>query len=192
MSPKTDRPRLATLNPDAIAADCDERLEKHLAALAFIGGAGLHVHIQRHGESDLALTLRALTVYAQRGLPVWDWSSHGEARDAVQKVVCRLYGRPSDALKAESDDVGPLSEIEGDLEGDDPIDLVTVAAWARVQIASGEPVTVRQLATLAGLDPSIVRRLAKDGELRLSEGRPAVAKAKEAKRWLGARGVKGL
>jgi hypothetical protein len=79
-----------------------------------------------------------------------------------------------------------------DADLDDPLALVLVAAWARVQLADGEALTVRQLGALAGLDASVIRKMNKDGEITLTGIRPCVADAAEARRWLGARGVKGL
>jgi hypothetical protein len=61
-----------------------------------------------------------------------------------------------------------------------------------VQLADGEALTVRQLGALAGLDASVIRKMNKDGEITLTGIRPCVADAAEARRWLGARGVKGL
>ncbi len=188
----TTRPRLASLDPSALAADVDERLTRYLSRLAVPLSPGLEVRLIRPGgdmaQSDMALTAEALCHYAQRGLPVWDWETHGEAMDAVQNVVSTMYGCPADTSS-----VGPLAEDgldEADL--DDPLALVLVAAWARAQLASGESLTVCQLGALAGLDPSVIRKMNKDCEIFLTGLRPCVADAAEARRWLGSRGVKGL
>lgn len=188
MPRSTTRPRLATIDPATLAADVDERLVRYLGRLAVPLSPGLTLHVGHHGQSDMALTVSALVTYAQRGLPVWDWDTHGEARDGVQSVVSTLYACPADTSI-----VGPLAETDlDDADLDDPLALVLVAAWARVQLADGEALTVRQLGALAGLDASVIRKMNKDGEITLTGIRPCVADAAEARRWLGARGVKGL
>lgn len=184
----TTRPRLSTIDPSALAADVDERLARYLSRLAVPLSPGFDLRVGHRGQSDMALTVSALVTYAQRGLPAWDWCTHGEAMDAVQSVVSCMYGAPAD-----TGGVGPLAE-DGldDADLDDPLALVLVAAWARAQLASGESLTVRQLGALAGLDPSVIRKMNKDYEIFLTGLRPCVADAAEARRWLGARGVKGL
>lgn len=194
MARPTTRPRLAQLDPAALAADVDSRLARYLGRLVTPLAPGFAVDVQRHGPSGVALSVDALTRYAQGGLPVWDWETHEEPRDALQELLAVLYGRPADAL--DRSDVGPLDESNDSeqLDGadlDDPLALVLVAAWARVLLAEESPLSARQLGALGGLDPRAVQRLARDGELRL-EGSPLAASPDEARRWLGSRGVKGL
>lgn len=209
MARPTTRPRLAHINPDAIAADVDARmdaaLEKaiqratqdmSLEVIARVGGAPRPVHVaslRRTRRSDLAMTAADLTVYAQRGLcGTLDWEDHSCAEDAATELVARLWARPVDALAGASDHVGPLDEALAEADLDDPIDLVIVAAWARVELSKDNPVTARQLGALAGLDANVVRRFAREGELSLTGTRPATAEARDARRWLVARGVRGL
>lgn len=189
----TDAPRLHALDPDAVAREVDDRLEAFFGRLAPALTLGFDLRAGRlaGGQSGLAATAHALTVYAQRGLPVWDWETHGEAEDACHGIVTHLWGRPADAGRGETSDVGPLDEaLSSDL--DDPLALVLVAAWARVSLARGEGLTARQLAALGGMAPRAVLNLAAAGELRLEGARPAAAPPREARRWLEARGVKGL
>lgn len=194
MARTTTKPRLSKLVPAEIAADVEERVERFLGRLAAPLSPGLELHTRRHGDTGIALTASALCEYAQRGVPVWDWESWEEAEDACAELVATLWGRIADAGTG-SGDVGPLAdpgEAAEEADLDDPLALVLVAAWARVTLAKDEPVMVRQLAALAGLDPDVVRRMADAGELALSGQRPRTADAGEARRWLSGRGVKGL
>lgn len=192
MARTTTKPRLARLVPADIAADVEERIDRYLGRLAVPLSPGLMLHTRRHGDTGIALTASALCEYAQRGLPVYDWETHGEAEDACAEMVGVLWGRIADA--GHGGDVGPLAADEAAEEADldDPLALVLVAAWARVTLAKGDPLTVRQLAALAGLDPAVVRRMADAGEVALTGQRPRAAEADEARRWLSGRGIKGL
>lgn len=190
----TTKPRISALDPTAMRRDIEERIDRYLGRLAAPLSPG--ITFERHGDSGVALTVEALAEYAQRGLPVSDWETHGEARDAIQEVLETLYSSPVQA-SASSGGVGPLGEDEagaqlGEADLDDPLSLVLVAAWARVQLADGEGLTARQLGALAGLDPKAVQLLAREGELTLVGIRPAQASAEEARRWLGSRGIRGL
>lgn len=151
-----------------------------------------HVTEGDHDGTDLAVTVAALTEYAQRGAPVWDWTDDDMAADAVHDVVSTLA---TDALGTE----GALGEVllgHAD-RATDPLRLVLTAAWARVQIARNEPVTAAQLGALAGLHPARVRALRGAGEVPGWEGEgngrgAAPCPARVARRWLAARGVAGF
>lgn len=190
MARPTKTPRIATLSPAVVAAEVDKRLLDHLNNLSFIGGFGITVRVDVRGPSDLACTAQALCEYAQRGLPVWDWETHEEAADACQSLVSRFWSPPAEAGSG-TFGLGPLGDGYEEADMSDPIELVLVAAWARVELSRDEPVTARQLAALAGLDPQAVRLMAREGEIKL-HGKPAVAAPSEARRWLAARGVRGL
>jgi hypothetical protein len=190
MARPTSAPRISTLSPAVVAAEVDRRLLEHLGQLAFVGGFGITVRVDVRGSSDLAVTAQALCEYAQKGLPVWDWETDEEAADACQSLVSRFWSPPAEAGSG-TFGLGPLGDGYEEADMSDPIELVLVAAWARVELSRDEPVTARQLAALAGLDPQAVRLLAREGEIKL-HGKPAVAAPSEARRWLAARGVKGL
>jgi hypothetical protein len=190
MARPTDKIRLAALTPDAVAAEVDDRILRYLGRLAIPLSPGIALHVRHVGQSDLALTAGALVTYAQRGLPVWDWSSHGEAEDACQSLVSGLYGCP--AHPGVEGGVGPLDEALDGADLDGALDLVLVAAWARVTLAKDGALTARQLGALAGLEHRHVRELSRAGELPLTGTRPATCPAEDARRWLGARGVVGL
>ncbi len=208
MARPTTRPRLAALTPDQIADDVDARmdaalskaiqratLDASLEIVAHAGGAPRPVHVaslRRTRRSDLALTAADLCLYAQHGLcNALDWEDDSCAEDAATELVARLWARPVDALTGASSHVGPLDEALDGADLDDPLDLVLVAAWARVELSKGGPLTARQLGALAGLEHRHVRDLARSGELPLTGTRPATCPAEDARRWLGARGWSG-
>lgn len=187
-APRT--PRLADLDPDALAAEVVEAVRQHIARLA-LGLQPAHTWDERSvegGVSTLALTTADLTRFAQSG-DTADWGAPSCARDALVEVCGALYSR---AGEPGTFGVGEIEEV---VEGADPspLGLMLRAAWARVQIAEGSPVDTAQVAALAGLNPRAVRQLVDAGELRarLRDGGLTV-RADEAQRWLAARGVDGF
>jgi len=132
--------------------------------------------------STLGAEVQALVTYAQRGLPVWDWTDHGCAADACLSVMAALYS------SAGGDDIGGDLD-EADVEPRDAIGVVLVAARARIRLAQRTPLDARELAALSGLTAQAVRHLMRAGELPAVERTVA---AKDARRWLSGRGVIGV
>lgn len=64
------------------------------------------------------------------------------------------------------------------------IDIVLLAAHARVRLACGDALSARELACLAGVDPDHVRLLARRGEITIERG---VVPSAMAQQWLEAR-----
>jgi hypothetical protein len=199
MARPTDKIRIQNIDPELVAADVDERMDKALSKMiesalldVSLNISEAPVKLHRSRTSNLAMTGRDLAIFAQQGLcGSLDWEDHSCAADAAHELVSRLYARPVEALQSGSGNVGPLDEaLDADL--DDPLSLVLVAAWARWELSQGAPLTARQLAAIAGLDPDVVKRMGREGELRFNAERPATVNAKEAKRWLKARGIKGV
>lgn len=198
MSDDLKTPRLSALDPVHVGRDAAQRVLVHLGRLAFKLAPGVTVRVptptaEQLDATDLAATAAALTQYAQRGLPVWDWQTDDEAADAVQSLCESLA---SDALGTD----GALSDVllGGDELATDPVRLVLTGAWARVQLARREAVTPAQLAVLAGVHPSRVRALRAAGEIpswtdtgATGRGAPPCPAA-AAQRWLSARGVAGV
>lgn len=191
-SPRT--PRLAGLAPATVAAEVVSAVREHMQRLAF-NLAPAHDWIERTTEgsfSTLALKVEDLTRFAQTG-DTADWGDPSGARDAMQEVCSALYSR---AGEPGTFGVGELEDVIEDADdgpGASPVGLVLRAAWARLMIAEGGPVSSAQVAALAGLNPRAVRQLVDAGELsaRKRDGEITV-KADEARRWLGARGVAGF
>lgn len=201
MARPTDKNRLARIDPGQIAAEVDRRsdaaLERAIQQATLDGSVELvagpepqpvRVRLHRLRPSDIAGAAADLCLFAQQGLcEGLGWPDASRAADAVRELVTRLYARPVDGAT----DGAPLTEaLEADLG--DPIALVLVAAWARWRLDQGQGVTARQLGALAGLDADVVRRMGRGGGLALDGGRPAQASAEEARRWLRARGIRGL
>jgi len=135
--------------------------------------------------STLGAEAQALVAYAQRGLPVWDWTDHGCAADACLSVMAALYS------SAGGDDIG--GDLDDDVAPTDAIGVVLVAARARIRIDQRTPVSLRELAVLAGLSPRQVQQLAARGEITTRETPAgAVVESGEAYRWLSGRGVAGV
>ena len=129
-----------------------------------------------------------LCCYAQVGLDATDWEDDAMAADCIMSVCSPLYSQ------AGNRGTFGIGDIEDATDGadvpDDALGLVLVGAWARMQIGThGGTVTARELAVLAGISAHHVRLLARQGELTISDGRIERA---DARRFLGARGVKGF
>lgn len=188
MARTTDRPRLRDLSPDDVATEVEGLVRDQIRRLsmALDSGAGTPTVT---GFPTLQSTVRMLAGYAQIGLRATDWPDHGCARDAVQDVCVALYSRAGDPGTF---GVGPLDPdaIAIEADGDDSrIAIMLLAAWARVQIDNREPVSIRALAMLAGVDPQHVRLLGRKSEIEIEGGR---VPADEARRWLSRRGVEGV
>lgn len=203
--------RLSDLDPREVGRAAVSRVLDRLSAWAIRLSPAItvDVHVLRHGAegglrrdgaildadsdgTDLAATVGALTEYAQKGAPVWDWTDDEMAADAMLDAVSTLA---TDALGTE----GGLAEVllGHQDRATDPVRLVLTAAWARVSLSRNEDVTAAQLGALAGLHPSRVRALRGAGEIPgwESEGNGRGATGcppKAARRWLASRGVAGF
>lgn len=82
------------------------------------------------------------------------------------------------------------------LEPSHPIAVVLLAAHARTRLAENHPLRLRDLAILASVDPSAVRKAIASGALRSTPHPPRSGghqiKAKDARKWLSQRGVPGF
>lgn len=190
-------PLLRDLDPEAVAADVCGRVVDHLHSLAMrLTPAMLHLEgldADRAGAgSDLWFTTRMLTLYAQRGLPVFDWESSGEAADACLDVFSALYSSAGDPHPG-----GGITEAAEDVEPDDAIGVVLLAAFARIKIDQRGPLVARELAVLSGLALRGVQKLIAAGEIAAKpdseRAHPLMlVRPAEAKRWLAVRGVPGF
>ena len=165
-------PRLATIDPDALGREISDRMRDHVARAGLSCGLGTH----ESGPSDIAHTVADLTRYARDGARL----------DAdVQEYLVRLIPLWSAPL---GDAPTPL-DVADDLDADEPLGVVMLAALGREAISLDQRVPARQLAALAGIDVQSLRRLAAQGELKMRDGEVA---AGEAGRWLSGRGVTGF
>jgi hypothetical protein len=198
MAPPSTLPRLPAITPDALLTEALTAVAEHLSRVA--------LHLSPHPvlflptaeqlrETDLALTLRALLRYAQTGedAETDDASVAAEyAADRVLTVTTALSGCAWDrvvdvAEDTEPDDREAWGPVARSTEPATVTGLVLLAAWARVQLARETPLSVREVAALAGVSIKTVRHAIDERELRQ---RAAGVAADEAKRWLGARGVR--
>lgn len=193
MPPTPAAPRLSTLEPDAVALDAARRVATSLGRLAWQLQPGLTVRVP--DETDAAL--RGTQVYLST-LDLCAWAQRGagdveEVPDLLLAVVSVLSERPLDALRGVRDTPAELVE---QLDESDPVALVCLAGWARLQVAQGERITGDQLAALAGLSGARVRGLRDAGELRAAtepeRKTGTLYAAREVRRFLGARGVPGF
>lgn len=182
---------LADLDPKAIAAEVCRLVIEHLHSVAM----RLDMHVQLRLETDgaepgalgLGPTVQALTQFAQRGLPVWDWTHTGMASDACLDVFAALYsaaGTPEIG--------GGITDMVDEVDPSDEIGTMLLAAFARIRIDQRGEIAPRELAVLAGVSSQYVRHLVRTGELEACPGRQVRVPAKDAKRWLAARGVPGF
>lgn len=188
MAPPTDKPRLKNLDPERVADDVVRMVQDHIASLTLMLDMGARMPAYE-GPDQLRWTVMLLTGYAQRGLAATDWPDSGCAAGAMLDVCTALYsqaGRPGIGAGA----------IDEELDADDEIGTVLLAAQARIHIVQGDDVPVRELAALASLSTWQVRELGRTGELAVQPGgggrQQAFVRAKMARRWLSGRGIEGL
>jgi len=206
VAPPSTAVRLASLVPADVAREVCQQVLSHLTTLAF-GLAPAYALIEGHlpgrpgvpapglESSTLYGQVEALVTYAQTGA-----DSEAEdaavaadyAQDRLQAVCSALYSRAGEPGVF---GVGELGQAIRGRGLDSPLAVVLVAAWARVELLADRPLGTGPLAALAGLSTDQVGVLVKRGEIRA--GKRAAGKylripAVECRRWLGARGVRGL
>lgn len=191
MAPPTTTLRLSDIAPDTLARDITAALAHHVSRLAAPLSPGLIVHVDGpHGDAGIALTAADLARYAR---------GEGGLDDIVESYAVELVPLLNNPLTPSTNPLPPVltawlagevnvSELDPD-SIPDRLALVLTAALGREAVETGQPVTVAQLAALAGMDPNSVRRLARSGELPVDDGE---VPATDARRWLVARGVRGL
>jgi hypothetical protein len=175
-------PRLATLLPLTLARDAEVQLIAHVRRVC------------RHSSpvqvDGTYYDVRSLVGYAQRGTGPGDetFPTHDAAACAIERVGRGLY---SCAAEPPPSPFTPFDPEPLDLRT--PIGLVLVAANARVQIASGKPVTAKALGALAGLDEHHVRRLLVEAKIApMNQKRPRRYRVARAVPWLAARVPLGI
>lgn len=178
--------KLADLKPEAVAAEVCAAVVGHIRQLASGLSPSLADRVRGADAkgSDLELEVEALTGYAQRGLPVWDWKTTGEVSDAMLSVLSALH------TSAGSPEIeGGILDAPEDADPDSAIGVVLLAARGRWRLDDGKPIPSREIAALAGIRYQSVKDLGVKGEIAIAGGE---VRAKEARRWLGARGVPGF
>jgi len=171
---------LQGLKPEQFGQEVHDAVLRQAQRLAFNLGFDLH----DSGVSNIRITGEALCLYAQTG------EEPGDAPivDYLQSLAEALYRRAADGSSYS------VSDLDEGADPETSWGLVVVGTAARDAIAKRKEVTAAQLAVLAGLESSSLRRLAAEGDVTPINpaGRPLRFEAKEARRWLGGRGVAGF
>lgn len=182
--------RLSDLDPRTVGSAATDAVLQRLSRLSLPLAPGVTLRWETQGDTDLGVTVASLCAWAQSGA-LGDWTDHEDAADALLTATEVLYRAPlGDAWDAAE----AAAAAEDGPADSDPVALVLAAAWSRVRICRGEPITLRELARLASVAPSRVKQLVVAGGLAAS-GRggpqPHRVEAAEARRWLAARGLTG-
>jgi hypothetical protein len=143
--------------------------------------------------------LDALLRAERRGKAAWDaerlartvalvvhFAQTGEGGDSIHDVLASLEVLRTTPTGA-TQDVEELDILASDWN------LALVGAHARAKLAKNQPVTARDLATLASITTNSIHLFTRTGELEpINDGRPALYDARRARKWLIERGVRGL
>lgn len=181
MAPPTTKPRLAQIDPQAVARDVAQSVLDHIGHVQLQLLGVEHISPQPEPEhTEIYRVVRTLAHYAVHG---------GELDASVHEYLISLVPLYSAVIGEERD-------VDGMLDADPETDLgcVIAGALARERLAlRREPLTTRDLAVLGGLAQDAVGLLIRRGELagERAEGGWRVS-PKEARRWLRARGVDGV
>ena len=113
------------------------------------------------------------------------------ARDRILSITTTLDGSAWDPRGQGGANDPVCGPVEGESWPTTHVGLACLAAWARIRLDEGAPLTQREIAALGGLgSANAVRMLLSRGELRKrTDGDVGV---REARRWLSGRGVKGV
>ncbi len=136
---------LDELDPTTVADQALGALLRHVANLTLGWGVDLLSIRDLRDKTDVYPLMRRLTEFAQRGLPVEDWTEPTEIEEALERVLTQLYSSPCtrDELFIDViDDTHPSSDY-------DYLHLALVAAVARWRLLDPQEVTTRGLDALA-------------------------------------------
>jgi hypothetical protein len=182
---------LAMIRPDEAGADAEDTLWRH--ATMTRDALGEHSVVLRHFSdapaSPIYRVVQRLCSYAQCG-DVTPWSSPEQIDADISTALRMLCSRPISLLWEDGaawTSTDPLADLS-------PCGTVVHAAWSRRRIERGEPVAASELSRLASVSPSWVRTQITEEALTATSSRrgvPYMIEAKEARRWLDARGLPG-
>lgn len=181
--------RLSDINPAALSAATTEAMAHHVARLAAPLSPGLTVHVDGpHGDSGVGMSAADLARYAR---------GEGGLDSTVEDYAIELVPLLASPLAPVTGPLPPVLTrwLSGQVDADDldpssledRLALVLTAALGREALDHRQPVSVGQLATLAGVSPDHVRLLGRRGEVAIEGGQVG---AEEARRWLAGRGVR--
>ena len=182
---------LDAIFPAAAGADAEDTLWRHARMVR----EALDAHrVVLRDFSDAPPTpihglVWRLCVYAQTGdAAVWPGPEQLDAD--ISTALRMLCSRPI-SLAWEN---GAAWTSTDPLADQSPCGTVVHAAWSRRRIERGEAIAASELARLASVSPSWVRTQITEEALTATSSRrgvPYMIEAKEARRWLDARGLPG-
>ena len=185
-----DLPRLGSLSADVVALDaarrCFVRAKRLCAQLGPIAEL-------ESGVRDEALVSTPVYRQIQR-LHAWAQGGVGElevVERALLEVLAGLLTRVSSLAANPSPE-----EFLAEVSERDPIGVVCLAAWARLEVARGHRIDGRSLAALAGLSQTHVRTISRAQGLKPATTPTSqvgtLYEASEVRRFLAERGVAGF
>lgn len=185
MPPVAARPRLKSIQTEALRSEVVELVEGALRHFARVSDRVLPERTQRSAIGDDAARVLAFALMGR-----------GANRTQVRYLCGALYSRigENDAGGGAVPMLDPTQVVI--VDGGEPerlVDVVLLAAETRAAIHAGERVTHRGLAALGSVSPAHVSRAVAGGELGIAskhDGRagPTIT-AHAAARWLRARGL---
>lgn len=182
------------LVPNEIARDTVERLLARIHRIReYLGDRDAKPAnvAQVAARSPIAEQVRLLVDFAQRGGAA-GWSGAEDARAALTEILDAMWEPVGARIPPKLTKVEGIDDTILD-EQHDMLHLVILAAWCRIQIARGEPVSLRALGALAGRSPRRMQALASDGEIPVTgTTKHRKVRAIDAGRWLGGRDVPGF
>lgn len=186
MPSESQLPRLSRIDGPSLAEEVVRAVVTRIQSTALQLGPGIEVRISGLEE------VRAGTLYHEI-LDLVAWAQRGEGQPDEVHDLCLSAATACWPAPIEGPDLTP-AELYSEADPETRIGLLIVAAFARERIARGFGVTPRDLATLAGIDQSQVRRLIREGELAVKQEseRKQEIPAAAARRWLAGREVPGF
>lgn len=184
----TSAHRLADITYDSLTKAIVDAVAQHIQRLMFDLDASAAVDlscVKHPASTSIGFSASLLLDWARIGTNGETWDS-GMAMDAVAMICGALYSRAGEPGTFGG---GVLDDTLGELEPDDPVSVLLLAAHCRVRIAQRDDPTYLELAMLAGMSHASIKKLVGSGEL---DGRDGRVGWPDAKRWLAARGVGGF
>lgn len=182
---------LDTIKPADAGADAEDALWRHAKMVR--EALGEHSMALRHCSggptSPIHSVVWKLCIYAQTG-DASAWPSPAQLDADISNALRMLCSRPISLVWED----GAAWTSTDPLADQSPCGTVVYAAWSRRRVERGEPIAASELARLASVSPSWVRtQITKEALTATSSRRgvPYMIEAKEARRWLGACGLRG-
>lgn len=185
-----DLPRLSSLAADAVAMDgarrCFARAKRLCAQLGPIAELELGGREEELMSTPVFRHLHRLHAWAQGGV--------GEA-EAVERALREVLVAMLTRASAPEDGPSPEAFLT-EVSERDPIGVVCLAAWARLEVVRGHRIDGRCLAALAGLSQTHIRTISRAKGLKPATTPTSqvgtLYDAREVHRFLAARGVAGF